>query len=716
MKQIVQNARTGELEIADVPTPVPDAGQLLVRNHFSVVSAGTEALSLMFARKSMLGKARSRPDLVKQVTRKLREEGPLSTYRTVMNRLDSPQPLGYSCAGVIEGVGSNVTKFGPGDRIACAGAGYANHAEFVVVPENLAALVPDGVRTDHAAFATIGAIALQGVRQAEPTLGEVAVVIGLGLIGQITVQLLRANGCRVVAIDLDEKRVKQAMEQGAEWGGRPDSLSTAWADNVTEGHGADFVLVTASADSAAPLQLAAELSRHRARIVVVGAMPMELERRTFYEKELDLRMSMSYGPGRYDRTYEEHGVDYPLPYVRWTENRNIQAFLGLLSQSTIDLEKLSPQVRPFSEALAAYESLASGGPQRIAALFRYDVRASQAREVAVRGSSSKATNDAIGVGFIGGGNYTKAVLLPALDGAGPHRRVSLSTATGASARRTAERYGFESCGTEPALHFDNDDVDIVFVSTPHDSHAALGKQALEAGKAVWLEKPAALSAGELGLLENAARDGFLMVGFNRRFSEHARALRGAFSSERGPLSFRYTVAPGPPARGAWVTDPSVGGGRIVGECCHFVDLFQYVIGSRPVEVYAHGLSRNVENDDSIVATVTYENGSVAILEYLAHASSRLPKERLEISGQGMTARCENFRVTSIVGQRDVKTFNQDKGQATAVRETLGAVRSGFESPIPLAEIMDTTRVTFAIEASLRSGAVVRLVDLENPEG
>ncbi len=705
MKQIVQNARNGALEIAEVPTPIPEAGQLLVRNHFSVVSAGTEALSLAFARKSMLGKARSRPDLTKQVIRKLRDEGPVSTYRTVINRLDSPQPLGYSCAGVVEGAGEGVSRFAPGDRVACAGAGYANHAEFVVVPENLAAHVPDGVSSDHAAFATLGAIALQGVRQAAPTLGEMGAVVGLGLIGQITVQLLRANGCRVVGIDLDPKRVKQAMEQGAEWGGRPDDVGSAWAD-VTDGHGADFVLVTASADSSAPLQLAAEISRHRGRIVVVGAMPMELDRRAFYEKELQLLMSMSYGPGRYDRNYEEHGRDYPLPYVRWTENRNLQAFLGLLQQRALDLELLGPNVRPFSEALDAYEALSRGETQGIAALFRYDVRAQQQRRLDVK-KADRSSRDSVGVGFIGAGNYAKSVLLPALEGAGAHQRVALATATGASARRTAERYGFTHCGTDPAELIADENVDLVFVTTPHDTHADLAIQVLAQDKAVWLEKPAALNPEQLERLMAAANGGFLMVGFNRRFSAHARAIRSAFENRTGPLSIHYSVAAGAPPKGTWILDPSVGGGRVIGENCHFIDLCQYLVGTRPETVYARSLGRNPDADDSVISTIGYADGSTAVIEYLAHADPELPKERFEVSCGGITAHCENFRETRITHQRDLKTFNQDKGQATAIRETLDAVRAGGTSPIGLREIEDSTRLTFAILESIRTGQSIR---------
>jgi predicted dehydrogenase/threonine dehydrogenase-like Zn-dependent dehydrogenase len=707
VKQIVQNARTGALEIIDVPAPSPSTGQILVRNHFSVVSSGTEAMSLEFARMSMLSKARSRPDLTRQVLRKLREEGPLATYRTVMNRLDSPQPLGYSCAGRVESVGEGVTRFAPGDRVACAGAGYANHAEFVVVPENLAAAIPEGVATEHAAFATIGAIALQGVRIANPTLGEIAVVIGLGLIGQITVQLLRANGCRVLGIDLMPERIKQALEQGAEWGAPPSALPPGWKDAATGGYGADFALVTASAQTAAPLQLAADLCRPRGRVAVVGAMPMELDRRTFYEKELELRMSMSYGPGRYDRAYEEHGYDYPLPFVRWTENRNLQAFLQLIAQGSLKLDLLQPKIRPFGEALEAYDALYRGETTDIAALFRYDVRAATQHSVAIGQPQLKSIRDRVGVSFVGAGNYAKSVLLPALaDTPGVHK-VAVATATGPSARRTAERYGFAHCGTDAVQAMSLPGADLVFIATRHDSHAAHAIAALAAGKAVWLEKPAGLTNAEVDAIIEAARGKFLVVGYNRRFSSHARAIRDAFAGRSGALALRYTVAAGPPPRASWITERAVGGGRVIGEVCHFVDTCQFLVGAPPRTVYARTLGRNA-TDDSVVATLGWDDGSIATIEYLAHAAPDLPKERFEVSANGRTAYCHNYRRTRITGRADVRTFNQDKGQATAVKEVVEAVRTAKPSPMTLAEIAAASRVTFAIEESIAKGAVVRV--------
>jgi predicted dehydrogenase/threonine dehydrogenase-like Zn-dependent dehydrogenase len=708
MKQIVQNARTGELEILEVPSPPPGPGQVLVRNHFSVVSTGTETQSLEFARMSMLGKARSRPDLTRQVMKKLREEGPLPTYRTVMNRLDAPQALGYSCAGVVEEVGPEVVQFVPGDRVACAGAGYASHAEFVVAPENLVARVPETVAMEQAAFATIGAIALQGVRIASPAIGEICAVIGLGLIGQMAVQLLRANGCRILGIDLDAERVKQGLELGAEWGATPDALSSSWRDVATGGYGADFAMVTASAHTAAPLTLASELSRPRGRIVMVGAIPMELDRRTFYDKELQLLMSMSYGPGRYDRRYEELGLDYPLPHVRWTENRNLQAFLALVASGSVKPELLRPKVRPFSEALDTYEEL-SKGAKEIAALFRYDVRATSQRVIEMKPTAPRAGKDELGIAFIGAGNHAKAVLLPALPSEGMQRRIVV-TATGPSGRRTAERHGFALCGTDPDEANRDPAVDLVFITTRHGTHTPLAIAALRAGKAVWLEKPVSLTPAELEELVRAALDtqGFLAVGYNRRFSPHTRAIRDAFTKRQGPMSIHYVVAAGEPPRGSWILDPREGGGRIIGEACHFVDLCGHLIGCSPTTVYAHALGRNPETDDSVVAMLAYPEGSTAVIEYLAHTSPHLPKERFEVSADGRTATCNNYRTTEISGRSALRTMNQDKGHATAIGEVIGALRGGQPSPLTLPEIASTSRATFAIMESVATGQPVRL--------
>ncbi|MFT5695164.1 MAG: threonine dehydrogenase-like Zn-dependent dehydrogenase, partial [Myxococcota bacterium] len=637
MKQILQSARSGELELVEVPSPTPAPGQVLVVNHYSVVSPGTEKMALDFARKSLVSKARSRPDLVKQVLRKLQHEGPMPTYRAVTTKLEAPQPLGYACAGVVVAVGEGVDNFAPGDRVACAGAGYANHAELVTVPENLVVHVPNELELDRAAYATLGAIAMQGVRVADPRLGEVAAVIGLGLIGQLAVQLLRAAGCRVLAIDIDQRRIDEALEQGATWGATPGDDHDAWKNQATEGYGADFVVVTAASNSSAPIQLAAELCRMKGRVAIVGATAMDLERRTFYEKELELRMSMSYGPGRYDRRYEELGLDYPISYVRWTENRNLQAFVNLAAAGDVDPSRLDAEIVKFDDAEKSYEALAKGERKNLAIIFKYPGTPDTRRTLERKAPAARKNGD-LGVAFIGAGNYAKAQLLPALSGASNVRRVSIVTATGPSALRTSEKFDFASCGTDPDEVFNNSEVDLVFVATQHDSHASIACQALRSGKAVWLEKPIGLDSASVKELIATAQEtnGFLSVGYNRRFSPHAKAVRDVFAKRQEPMALGYTIAAGATPGGTWITDPTAGGGRIIGECCHFIDLCIYLVGELPTSVNARALGRDPERDDSMVATLGFADGSVATLQYLASASSELPKERFEASAERKT--------------------------------------------------------------------------------
>lgn len=734
MKQILQNARTGALELALVPAPAVGPGLVLVRNAFSVLSPGTEKMAMDFARKSLLGKARSRPDLVQQVLRKLRQEGPLPTYRTVMDRLDVPQPLGYASAGIVEAVGEGIHSLAPGDRVACAGAGYANHAELIVVPENLTAHVPENLALEKAAFATLGAIAMQGLRVGAPALGEVVAVIGLGLIGQLTVQLLLANGCRVYGIDLDPKRIEQARALGMEFGAAPGDDHDPVLARATGGHGVDLAIVTAAADSSAPIQLAAELCRHKGRVVAVGATAMDLDRRSFYEKELELRMSMSYGPGRYDRRYEELGLDYPIAYVRWTEQRNLQAFLDLAARGSLDPMRLDVETVEFEAAIGTYEALAKGERRALAAVFRYAENVDRSRSLALGGAgmigmagnaasaASGATSAAVGaaragappnraagaartgdlgVAFLGAGNYAKGVLLPILEKTKGISRRTIVTATGPSARRTAERFGFAACGTDPDQVLSDPSVDLVFIATRHDSHAALAEAALRAGKAVWLEKPVGLTMEEVDAVARAAREtnGFLMVGYNRRFSSHARAIREAFAKRSGPMAIQYVVAAGPTPGGTWLTDPKIGGGRIIGEACHFVDLCTYLVGQIPNGVQARALGRDPERDDSTMMLVSYPDGSTASISYLANASTELPKERFEVHADGKSASCDNYRVTTLPGGKKVRGVNQDKGQGGAVAAVFSAVRAGQGAPIALAEIVSTSQVGASVHAA-----------------
>jgi polar amino acid transport system substrate-binding protein len=681
-------------------------GQILVQNHHSVMSPGTDKLAMSFARMSMLGKARSRPDLVRQVLTKMKTDGPIATYRAAASRLDSPQPMGYSSAGVVRDIGAGVEGFSIGDRVACAGAGYANHAELVAVPVNLVAAVPDSVDLRDAAFTTMGAIAMQGLRVAEPTLGELCVVVGLGIVGQITVQLLRANGCRVLAIDLNPERAKQGLEQGATWAMTPAELSESFEAKVTGGHGFDLAVVTAASESSAPLELAARLLRRKGRISFVGAMPIEIDRRLMFEKELDLRMSTSYGPGRYDRNYEEVGLDYPIAYVRWTENRNMQAFLELIASGAVSPARMDCETRPFSECVQAYTELESGSALHLAVTFEYEREVRIERTAVVRPRNRpRSEKGEVGVAFIGAGAYAKSMLLPLVKSTPKVDPITLVAATGASAQGSAKRFGFTGCGTDPSAVLQDPNVDLVFVTTRHDTHVDYACGALRAGKAVWLEKPAALEPDGLERLLAVAREtgGFLTIGYNRRFSPHAEFVAREFDERTSPLRIYYRVIPGRMPTGTWITDPLQGGGRIVGEVCHFVDLCSFLIGDRVESVEASSLGDGL-TDDSMTATLLYPDGSVATIDYLAIAASALPKEHLEVSGDGRTVSIDNFRHTHLVGGRSHRSINQDKGQREAVARVVEAVRTGRPSPIDLASIANTSRTTFAMLESIRSGS------------
>ena len=712
MKQILQNPRSGKLEQVEVPAPAPDRGQILVRNAYSVMSPGTEKLAMDFARSSLVGKARSRPDLVAQVIRKLGQEGPLPTYRAVVNRLDAPQPLGYASAGVVEQVGAGVDQFRPGDRVACAGAGYANHAELVVVPTNLTVCVPESLGLDRASFATLGSIALQGIRVGDPRLGEIVLVVGLGLIGQLTVQLLLANGCRVLGLDLDPSRVERALGLGMEWGGPPTANLDSVLARATDGHGVDLAIVTASADSSEPIAKAAEACRHRGRVVVVGATAMSLDRRTFYEKELELRMSMSYGPGRYDRRYEEEGYDYPLPYVRWTEQRNLRAFVELASRGNIDPLTLDVEVVDFAAATDAYEALGRGERRSLAVVFRYSEEIDRRRSHALvpqTKNSQRAVND-VGVAFIGAGNYAKGVLLPLVAGANRVALRSIVAATGASARRTAERFGFANCGTDPDQALGDESVHLVFVATRHDSHSDLAVRAMRAGKSVWLEKPVGLTLEEVEAVASTARElgAHFTVGFNRRFSAHARAVKAEFADRTGPMAVQYVIAAGPAPAGSWLMDPSVGGGRLIGEACHFVDLCNFLVGRSLVQVSGVALAANREIDDSTQIVLSYSDGSIASIAYLANASTDLVKERWEAHAEGRSMLCDNFRALTRSGSRKRSGINQDKGQATAVREFIKGVRTGSGGLVPLEEIVSASAATIKIADSIRENRPMKI--------
>ncbi|HLL76376.1 MAG TPA: bi-domain-containing oxidoreductase [Pyrinomonadaceae bacterium] len=719
MKQILQNYRTGEVTVADVPPPAALPGRVLVRTAASLISAGTERMAVGLGKKSLLGKARERPDLVRQVVRKAQAEGLQNTLTAVRAKLEASNALGYSAAGVVVGVGEGVTGFAAGDRVACAGAGFASHAELLSVPTNLCVRVPDGVDVEAASFGTLGAIALQGVRLAEPTLGESVAVIGLGLLGQLTVQLLKANGCRVFGIDLDPARVELARRLGADDGAVSGGGAREAVVRWSRGRGADAVLITAATASDEPVEFAGEVSRLKGRVVAVGLVGMNVPRKTYYERELTLRVSMSYGPGRYDPEYEERGHDYPFAYVRWTEGRNIEAFLDLVAAGGVDVRPLVTHRFAIEEGERAYRLIAGEtGEPYLGVVLTYDTGRELARRVENRGRAATAAAR-VRVGLVGAGSYAQKFLLPNFKSAGAEF-VSVATAAGVTARDVGGKYDFARFVSDAEEVIGDGDVNLVVVATRHDAHAGLARRALEAGRHVFVEKPLALSDEELDSVLEAARrsPGRLMVGFNRRFSPHARAAAEFFAARRAPLSILYRVNAGRVPRGHWIQDPREGGGRIVGEVCHFVDLMQFLTGSPVTRVFAERVAaRDAEivEDDSVFVTLRFADGSNGAIAYLAEGDRALPKERVEIYGGGKTFVIDDFRSASAYAggrERRTRLRGQDKGQRDEVRAACRVVLEGAPAPVGLEDLEATTRATFRILESLRTGEPKRVASEE----
>jgi predicted dehydrogenase/threonine dehydrogenase-like Zn-dependent dehydrogenase len=719
MKQVLQNRKSGKVAVGEVPLPVVQPGRILVRTVASLISAGTERASVESARKSLVQEARERPDLVKAVIDKARTEGLRNTFNAVRGKLASSQALGYSAAGVVIAVGNDVTDFAPGDRVACAGVGFASHAEVLSVPTNLCASLPDNVDFEAGAFGTLGAIALQGVRLAQPTLGESVVVIGMGLVGQLTVQLLKANGCRVFGIDLDRARVDLARQLGADAAVVSNDETKQAVLNWTSGRGADAVLITAATDSNAPVELAGEISRMKGRVVVVGMTGLTVPRSSYFARELSLQISMSYGPGRYDPDYEERGHDYPFGYVRWTEKRNIEAFLNLVSEKRIDVDALITHRFEIDNAERAYELLAGdSGEPYLGVVLRYDPNRELTRNVELREQvkPNASAERSVRVGVIGAGGYVTGMLLPQLKSAGVEL-VSVATASGLTAVDAGKKFGFSRAVSEAGDAIGDDNVNLVVIGTRHDSHAKLAVEALARDKHVFVEKPLALNDEELNqVLDAASRSrGHLMVGFNRRFSPLARAAKEFFAGRQTPLSILYRINAGRIPAEHWIQDATQGGGRIVGEVCHFIDLMQYWTASPPISVFAEAIAAhqdNVMNHDSVFITLRFADGSNGCVAYLAEGDKALAKERMEIFGEGKSFVIDDFRqATGFRNGREEKITlrAQDKGQAEQVKAVCSVVLEGGPAPIALGELEATTRATFRALDSIRTGRFLEVM-------
>ncbi len=702
MKQVIQNFRSGVLKVDDVPETICRSGGILVGNVASLVSAGTEKMTVDLAQKSLVGKAAERPDLVRQVIGKLRKDGLMATLRTVKAKLETPVALGYSCAGVVREVGRGADEFQVGDRVACAGMNYASHAETVFVPKNLAVKIPDGVSFDEAAFVTLGAIALQGVRTAEVKLGDAVAVIGLGLLGQLTVQILKAAGCRVIGIDLEASKVELAREFGCDAGILRGNDVELAVRQFTDNFGVDAVIVTAAADTNDPIELAGVIARDRAVVSMVGAVRMDIPRKVYYEKELQLRLSRSYGPGRYDAEYEERGKDYPIGYVRWTERRNMQEFLRLVATKAVKLERLITHRIPIEQAEQAYDIITGKTQQNyLGILLTYDKAASQSENVIALRSTRKA--DEVQLGMIGAGNFAKSVLLPRLAKLGGVNLVGLATTTGRTAKAVGEQFGFEFCSTDYHELLRREDINTVLIATRHDTHAAMAAEAIRAGKTVFVEKP--LATTEEGLAELAAAveqdKGQVLVGFNRRFSSLAVEMK-QFFQDAGSLAITYRVNAGEIPKESWIQQDE-GGGRIIGEVCHFVDLMQFLTAAEPAEVFAY---RSAAGTDTLSIVVKFSDGSVGNINYFANGDRALPKERVEVFGGGRAAVLDDFRQLELWrdGKRKTsKRLSQDKGFDQELAAFVAAARDGNEMPIAWRSLVLTTLATLRIEDSLRSG-------------
>jgi polar amino acid transport system substrate-binding protein len=710
MKQLVQNYRTGELSLDEVPEPTLRPGGVLVRTAFSLISAGTEKSIVETAKSSLVGKARNRPDLVRQVYDTFKREGFRATYEKVTARLNQVKGLGYSSAGSVIAVGRNAQDFRVGDRVACAGGGYASHAEVNFIPRNLCARVPEEVSLETACYSTVAAIALQGVRQAEPRLGETVAVIGLGLVGQLTVQLLKSGGCQVLGMDIDPSACELAKLSGADRAEIDKSSAKAACDELSHGRGADCIIITAATKSSEPVGLAAELARDRARIVVVGLVGMDVPRHSFYEKELELRLSRSYGPGRYDSSYEEDGVDYPVGYVRWTERRNMEAFLQLAREGKVNTGMLTTHRFAVDDATRAYDLILNRRERYCGVVIEYPGAKSHQPRVAFR-PAIRVGADQTGVSFIGAGNFARGVLLPILKRSPRVKLMGVSAASGISAKNTASQFGFDysSAGHEEIL--DDERAEAVFIATRHDLHAPLAAEALRRGKAVFVEKPLAIDRAGLREVATAAitGEGLLMTGFNRRFAPLVVEARQRLSGRRAPMTICYRVNAGQLPAAHWTLDPDEGGGRIVGEVCHFIDLAQYLTGGLPTQVSAAPVTRSVQSgnvDDSVIVTIALSDGSIASVSYAASGDPSIPKERIEIFCGQSYVLIDDFSLGTFVFDRRKEAFgrgHQDKGHEAEIAAFLEAVRTG-ESPIALESMVATTLATFVAAGEYQTGS------------
>lgn len=705
MKQIIQDLKKGDTLLEEIPAPLVRKGHVLIKTHRSLVSLGTEKMLVEFGKGNLISKARQQPEKVKQVLDKIKTDGLMPTLEAVFNKLDEPLPLGYCNAGEVMAVGEGVTDFAVGDRVASNG----HHAEVVCVPVNLAAKIPANVSYEEAAFTVIGAIGLQGIRLANPTMGETIVVTGLGLIGLITAELLLANGCHVIGFDFDPAKVELAKQKGVNAFNAAGIDVVKTVEELTQGVGADAVIITASTKSNDVISQSAQMSRKRGRIVLIGVIGLDIQRGDFFKKELSFQVSCSYGPGRYDEAYEQKGIDYPLPYVRWTEKRNFETILQAIATGRLDVKRLITERIPLQDYLKIYGNMGGGA---IASVLEYPVNDEKlvSTVVPVSGQSFKGAKGVLGI--IGAGNFTKMTVLPSMKGLGAHYKY-ISSAGGLTAKALANKYGFAFSTTNYQEILNDAEVDLVMITTRHNQHAGMTVAALQAGKHVFVEKPLALNNEELQQVETAWQHAnsnqqprMVTVGFNRRFSPFIQKAKALVGTTNTPVNIIATMNAGfiPPE--VWVHDMQVGGGRIIGEACHFIDLMVYLTGSKVTAVVMNAMGTNpAENTDNAIITLQFANGSQGVINYFANGSKAYSKERIEIYSQGRTLVLDNFRKMEGFGFKGFSKMSsrQDKGHKKQFELLLQRTKEGGAPLIPFDELLNTTKASFAAVESMKQG-------------
>ncbi|SMD44628.1 Predicted dehydrogenase [Aquiflexum balticum DSM 16537] len=712
MLQVTQKLGSGEMVIQEIPYPQISKGMVIVKNHFSVISAGTEGSTVSAARKSLIGKAAERPQQVKLVLDTLKKQGPIQTYRAVMKKLDSYSPMGYSCAGEVVEVGSDVQEFKIGDLVACAGVGFANHAEIVSIPVNLCVKLADDANLAESAYNTLGAIAMQGVRQADLRLGESCVIIGLGLLGQLASLLLKASGVKVIGVDVSDSAVKFALENNVVDFGYPRNESGLedQIQSLTNGYGADAVIISAGTQSLDPINFAGAVARKKGRVIVLGAVPTGFDRDPFwYRKELELKMACSYGPGRYDLNYEEKGLDYPLAYVRWTQKRNMQAFQNLLERKIISVGFLTTHEFPFIEAPKAFDLVVNKNEPYIGILLKYDFEKKHSREKVI--TNEKKIEGQVNISFVGAGSYAQGNLLPNLNGIKDISKIGVLTNSGTTSKRVAEKYKFNFSASHEDQIFEKS-TNTVFIATRHDSHAYYVLKSLKSNKNVFVEKPICLLESELEAIKSAYEISgtSLMVGFNRRFSPLSKMIKDGIP--HGPMSMIYRINSGIIPFDSWIQDIEIGGGRIIGEVCHFVDFMTYICGSLPEMVSAMTLPDSFNLNDTVNISIKFKNGSIGIIAYYSNGSKELPKEYFEVFSSGSSAVLNDFKSLKVYSKGKVKKasfLNQNKGQKEMVSEFVEGIKKSGKSPISFEEIYSVTKSTFkAIESIQNAGKYIQV--------